>query len=175
MRWFNYNNQTKKLKAILSFLKSGDLRHSKLKVRRFTFCAYMDHTRFFLFRGCARSILPISHTNAESEVLSLDAVYVWMDHQLFNSGSVAWKRFPVSQPTETLSVANAKDSFRVILILTIVCLRQLATFRPTAHTQPIPFEDNAGVVQMVNKGRSPNLRHVTRTHIVDLDWLLERE
>ena len=101
-------------------------------------------------------------------------VYVWMDRQLINSGIVAWKRFQVSQPTETLSLTNAKQSSRVTHMLTSVCLRQLATFRPTAHTQPIPFEDNAGVVQMVNKGRRANLRHVTRTHIVDLDWLLER-
>ena len=101
-------------------------------------------------------------------------VYVWTDRQLINSGSVAWKRFPVSQPTETLSLKNAKQSSRVIHMLTSVYLRQLVMFRPTAHTQPNLFEDNAGVVQMVNKGRSPNLRHVTRTHNVDLDWLLER-
>ena len=27
---------------------------------------------------------------------------------------------------------------------------------------------------MIVKGRSPNLRHVGRTHRVDLDWLFER-
>ena len=27
---------------------------------------------------------------------------------------------------------------------------------------------------MINKGRSPNQRHVTRTHRVDLDWLFQR-
>ena len=27
---------------------------------------------------------------------------------------------------------------------------------------------------MIIKGRSPNLRHVPRTHRVDLDWLFER-
>ena len=27
---------------------------------------------------------------------------------------------------------------------------------------------------MINQGRSPNLRHVTRTHRVDWDWLFER-
>ena len=36
------------------------------------------------------------------------------------------------------------------------------------------FEDNEAVIKMVIKGRSPNLRHVPRTHRVDLDWLFER-
>ena len=36
------------------------------------------------------------------------------------------------------------------------------------------FEDNATLTQMISKGRSPTLRHVTRTRRVNLDWLLER-
>ena len=36
------------------------------------------------------------------------------------------------------------------------------------------FEDNEAVIKMCIKGRSPNLRHIARTHRVDLDWLIER-
>ena len=36
------------------------------------------------------------------------------------------------------------------------------------------LEDNDAVIKMIVKGRSPNLRHVGRTHRVDLDWLFER-
>ena len=36
------------------------------------------------------------------------------------------------------------------------------------------FEDNDAVIKMIVKGRSPNLRHVARTHRIDLDWLFER-
>ena len=36
------------------------------------------------------------------------------------------------------------------------------------------LEDNDAVIKMIIKGRSPNLRHVARTHRVDLDWLFER-
>ena len=36
------------------------------------------------------------------------------------------------------------------------------------------LEDNDAVIKMIIKGRSPNLRHVGRTHRVDLDWLFER-
>ena len=34
------------------------------------------------------------------------------------------------------------------------------------------FEDNEAVIKMIMKGRSPTMRHVSRTHRVALDWLL---
>ena len=36
------------------------------------------------------------------------------------------------------------------------------------------FEDNEAVIKIVIKGRSPTLRHVSRTHRVALDWLFDR-
>ena len=36
------------------------------------------------------------------------------------------------------------------------------------------FEDNEAVIKMVIKGRSPSMRHVSRTHRVSLDWLFDR-
>ena len=36
------------------------------------------------------------------------------------------------------------------------------------------FEDNEAVIKMIIKGRSPTLRHVSRTHRVALDWLFDR-
>ena len=36
------------------------------------------------------------------------------------------------------------------------------------------FEDNEAVIKMINKGRTPTLRHVSRTHRVALDWLFDR-
>ena len=36
------------------------------------------------------------------------------------------------------------------------------------------FEDNEAVIRMTTKGRSPTMRHVSRTHRVALDWLLDR-
>ena len=36
------------------------------------------------------------------------------------------------------------------------------------------FEDNEPVIKMIIKGRSPTMRHVSRTHRVALDWLFER-
>ena len=36
------------------------------------------------------------------------------------------------------------------------------------------FEDNEAVIKMIIEGRSPTMRHVSRTHRVALDWLLDR-
>ena len=36
------------------------------------------------------------------------------------------------------------------------------------------FEDNEAVIKMIIKGRSPTMRHVSRTHRVALDLLFER-
>ena len=36
------------------------------------------------------------------------------------------------------------------------------------------FEDNEAVIKMIINGRSPTMRHVSRTHRVALDWLLDR-
>ena len=36
------------------------------------------------------------------------------------------------------------------------------------------FEDNEAVIRIIIKGRSPTMRHVSRTHRVALDWLFDR-
>ena len=36
------------------------------------------------------------------------------------------------------------------------------------------FEDNEAVIKLIMKGRSPTMRHVSRTHRVALDWLFDR-
>ena len=36
------------------------------------------------------------------------------------------------------------------------------------------FEDNEAVIKMIMKGRSPTMRHVSRTHRVALDWSFDR-
>ena len=36
------------------------------------------------------------------------------------------------------------------------------------------FEDNEAVIKMIIKGRSPTMRHVSRTHRVALDWPFDR-
>ena len=44
---------------------------------------------------------------------------------------------------------------------------------PNAHIS-FHFKDNDAVIKLIIKGRSPAMRHVSWTHRVDLDWLLDR-
>ena len=46
----------------------------------------------------------------------------------------------------------------------------------TAHQEALlyVFEDNEAVIKMIMKGRSPTMRHVSRTHRVALDWSFDR-
>ena len=48
------------------------------------------------------------------------------------------------------------------------------TIPATTFAKMVILEDNDAVIKMCIKGRSPNMRHVARTHRVDLDWLFER-
>ena len=43
-----------------------------------------------------------------------------------------------------------------------------------ANTRMISVRDNDAVIKMVVKARAPTLKHVARTHRIDLDWLFER-
>ena len=42
------------------------------------------------------------------------------------------------------------------------------------ESQKYLFEDKEAVIKMIIKGRSPTMRHVSRTHRVALDWLFDR-
>ena len=45
---------------------------------------------------------------------------------------------------------------------------------PSGRGRLLICEDNNAVIAMCINGRSPNMRHVPRTHRVNLDWLFER-
>ncbi len=44
----------------------------------------------------------------------------------------------------------------------------------SGNAKLVIFEDNEAVIKMTIKGRSPQIRHVSRTHRIDLDFLFER-
>ena len=54
----------------------------------------------------------------------------------------------------------------------------LITCRQTEHSGSnamlYVFEDNEAVIKMIIKGRSPTMRHVSRTPRIALDWLFDR-
>ena len=48
------------------------------------------------------------------------------------------------------------------------------THSSQGESQLYIFEDNEAVIKIIISGRSPTMRHVSRTHRVALDWLFDR-
>ena len=69
---------------------------------------------------------------------------------------------------------NRKQSRRVINDLDNVDF--ISSNVQSSHQKALlyVFEDNEAVIKMIIKGRSPTMRHVSRTHRVALDWLFDR-
>ena len=61
-----------------------------------------------------------------------------------------------------------------ILRFALLIMFPFSAMLSSVSAQLFIFEDSEAVIKMCVKGRSPTLRHISRTHRVDLDWLIER-
>ena len=91
-------------------------------------------------------------------------------------GDPSGRQPPQGSKVETSCLSDVARS----LDSTKLCLNRDIDFVPpsaplsSGMSKLFLFEDNEAVIKMCLKGRSPNLRHISRTHRVDLDWLIER-
>ena len=92
-------------------------------------------------------------------------------------GDVVMERVPKHQPTqqqETVrEITNPNPNKRKTQVL-INCRMWNTSPQTQSESQLYIFEDNEALIKMIIKGRSPTMRHVSRTHRVDLDRLLDR-
>ena len=72
------------------------------------------------------------------------------------------------------TIQKRKQSHRMINVLNNVDL--VPSDVKFSHQEAVlyVFEDNEAVIKMIFKGRSPTVRHVSRTHRVALEWLFDR-
>ena len=139
--------------------------------------------------------IPVSHSPTEAEIISLDAgprmdgipaldlrnllIEVFHCDQKTNpiktKGPSAqgnlWHRVMTStrkkSQTKTSTVRDSSELFHIDNVPSNVRLsRSMAML--------YVFEDNEAVIDMIIKGRSPTMRHVSRTHRVSLDGLFDR-
>ena len=124
--------------------------------------------------------IPVSHSSTESEIISLDtrlrldglpALELWdLIVSVFGSVSQVSDRsgqldndvHKHHKPQKRINVMENIDS----VPSNVQSSRQEALL--------YVFEDNEAVIKMIIKGRSPTMRHVSRTHRVALDWLFDR-
>ena len=132
----------------------------------------------------------VSHSSAESEIISLDAglrldgiptLDLWdligavlgnTNQNRIEQGDLSKNKREVCFPPHTIH--KRKQSQRVIKDLDNMDF--ITSNVNSSHQEALlyMFEDNEEVIKMIIKGRSPTMRHVSRTHRVALDWLFDR-
>ena len=133
----------------------------------------------------------VSHSSTESEIISLGAglrldgipaLDLWdlivavlgnTNQNRKERGDPLLNKREVRSPPHTIH--KRKQSQRVINDLDNVDF--IPSNVQSSHQEALlyVFEDNEAVIKMIIKGRSPTMRHVSRTHRVALDCFFDRK
>ena len=154
---------------------AGDLEDSKSTSGEIVWI-FGSHTFVSISWMCKKQTA-VSHSSTESEIISLDtglrldglfALELW-DLIVSVLGNV----FRVSDRSGKPVNGKNKSHNKIDVIQDIDSVPsnvQSASREALLYV----FEDNEAVTKMIMKGRSPTMRHVSRTHRVALDWLFDR-
>ena len=126
----------------------------------------------------------VSHNSTESEIISLDAglrldgihaLDLW-DLIVLVLGHTIQTHDRTGQPVVNCDKdhgPNKRSQGMINVLNNIDCVPSNVQF---SHQEALlyVFEDNEAVIKIIIKGRSPTVRHVSRTHRVSLDWLFDR-
>ena len=122
----------------------------------------------------------VSHCSTESEIVSLDtglkldrlpALELW-DLIVSVFGSVSQVSDRSGQPVN--DVNKHHKSQRRVNVMENIDFVPSNVQSSCQEALFYVFEDNEAVIKMIIKGRSPTMRHVSRTHGVALDWLFDQ-
>ena len=131
----------------------------------------------------------VSHSSTEAEIISLDAglrmdgipaLTLWdLVNEIFHSAPSKIKQPKETQGGDTLQATkpnmhNLIQFKHTNVIPTNIDHISSNTIHSGAGAMLYVFEDKEAVIKMITKGRSPTMRHVSRTHRVALDWLFDR-
>ena len=152
---------------------AGDLEDSKSTSGR-TLCVFGSHT-FVPISWMCKKQTSVSHSSTESEIISLDtglrldgllALELW-DLVVSVFGNTSHISDRTGKPVNGKDKSHNKiEAMQDIIPSNVQSARQEALL--------YVFEDNEAVIKMIKKGRSPTMKHVSRTDRVALDWLFDR-
>ena len=157
---------------------AGDLEDSK-STSGGTLCIFGSHT-FVPISWMCKKQTSVSDSSTESEMISLDtglrldglsALELW-DLIVSVLGNIS----RVSDRSGKLESDEHKHHKSHNKIDVVHDIDLVPSNVQSANLEAIlyVFEDNEAVIKMIMKGRSPTMRHVSRTHRVALDWLFDR-
>ena len=144
--------------------------------------AYSEVTRSCQQVGCARNRLQFHTVLQKLKQFLSKQVHAWMEFQLFifriwlqkcsilpqtNSTTPKIKDREAKKPNQC---SNPARQFDLSDVHDVSSNAKFSRFGAMLFV----FEDNEAVIKMIIKGRSPTMRHVSRTHRVALEWLSER-
>ena len=179
--WFQYCHvgNTAKQRRLGLFQDSdfaGDLEDLK-STSGGTLCIFGSHT-FVPISWMCKKQTAVSHSSAESEIISLDAglrlggllaLELW-DLIVSVFGSVIQTSDGTGRLVDT--ERSQKSQGKINVLKNVDCVPwNVQSSRQEALLYV--FEDNVAVIKMIIEGRSPTMRHVSRTHRVALDLLLD--
>ena len=157
---------------------AGDLEDSK-STSGGTLCVFGSHT-FVPVSWMCKKQTAVSHSSTESEIISLDtglrldglpSLELW-DLIVSVLGNVSRVSDRSVKPESDVH-KHHKSQKRINVMENIDSVpSNVQSSRQEALLYA--FEDNEAVIKMIIKGRSPTMRHVSRTHRVALDWLFDR-
>ena len=139
-------------------------------------CIFGSHT-FVPISWMCKKQTSVSHSSTESEIISLDTGLRLDGLLALELGDLIVSVFGnishVSDGTEQ-PVKGKSKSHNKINDLQDIDLVPSNVQSANREALLYVFEDNEAVIKMIMKGRSPTMRHVSRTHRVALDWLFDR-
>ena len=156
---------------------AGDLEDSK-STSGGTLFIFGSHTLVPISWMCKKQT-SVSHSSTESEIISLDdglrldgfpALDLW---DLIVSVLGITIQIPERPGRPVVTDKNQRSRRMTNVLNNIDCVPSNVQ---SSHQQALlyVFEDNEAAIKMIIKGRSPTMRHVSRTHRVALDWLFDR-
>ena len=135
-----------------------------------TLCIFGSHT-FVPINWICKKQTSASHSSTESEIISLDAGLrldgIWdlivavLHGNTYQSNKA--RRDPSKPPTRR----KFMERWNYLHNVDFVSSNVNSSRKEVLYI----FEDNEAVIKMMIKGRRSTIRHVSRTHRVDLDWL----
>ena len=160
----------------------GDLEDSK-STSGGTLYIFGSHT-FVPISWMCKKQTSVSHSSTESEIISLDAglrldgipaLDSW-DLIVLVLGNTTQNHDRTGQPDVCRDASHAQGQQIRGMFNVLNNVDRVPTNIPLSHREALlyVFEDNEAVIKMIIKGRSPTMRHVSRTHRVALDWLFDR-
>ena len=156
---------------------AGDLEDSK-STSGGTLCIFGSRT-FVPISWMCKKQTSVSHSSTESEIISLDAglrlngipaLDLW-DLIVSVLGNISQTTERTERPV--IIDRGQRSQGKTNALNNIDCVPSNVKI---SHQEALlyVFEDNEVVIKMIIKGRSPTMRHVSRTHRVALDWLFDR-